>query len=74
MTFSRLLLPALLLCSGASAQWLNYPDPVAEGRKPNLSAAVPRAGDGKPDLIGFWMPERTTPAEIKRIFGSAFDA
>jgi hypothetical protein len=42
--------------------------------KPNLSARVPRTAGGKPDLTGVWMHERTTPDEIKRIFGSAFEA
>jgi hypothetical protein len=72
----RLLVPALLLCTGAYAQWLNYPDPAIprlKDGKPNLSAPAPHTG-GKPDLTGVWMHERTTPDEIRRIFGSAFEA
>ena len=41
----------MVLC--ASAQWLNYPapgTPRTKDGKPNLSAPVPRASNGKPDL------------------------
>ena len=41
--------------------------------KPNLSAPIPRASAGKPDLSGVWLHELTSPAEIKRLF-SAFAA
>ncbi|HSR09284.1 MAG TPA: hypothetical protein VLM42_19285 [Bryobacteraceae bacterium] len=34
---------------------------------------APRAG-GKPDLSGVWMHEITSVAEVKRLFGSRFDA
>jgi hypothetical protein len=77
MTFAGLLFPARLLCTGASAQWLNYPDPAIPRQKdgkPKLSPAVPRTADGKPDLPGVWMHGRTTPDEIKHIFGAAFEA
>jgi hypothetical protein len=73
----RLLFPALLLCTGASAQWLNYPEPgiprLKDG-KPNLSAPVPRTANGKPDLTGGWAHELTPVAEFKRIFGASYEA
>jgi hypothetical protein len=45
------------LASGASAQWLNYPDPriprTADG-KPDLAAPGPRDSSGRIDLSGVW--------------------
>ncbi len=77
MTCSRLLVPALILCTGAPAQWLNHKDPgiprLKDG-KPNLSAPAPRTRNGKPDLTGVWLHERTAIAEFKRIFGAAYEA
>ncbi len=77
MICGRLLLPALLLPIGASAQWLNYVKPGTPRLKdgtPNLAAPVPRTPDGKPDLTGVWAHEITPPAEFKRMFGSAYEA
>jgi hypothetical protein len=66
-----------LLATGVHAQWLNFPTPgtprTADG-KPNLTAAAPRAPGGKPDLSGVWMHETTTVAEVRRLFGTAFDS
>lgn len=69
------VVPALLLTIGARAQWINYPEPGVprlKNGKVNLNAPAPRTQDGKPDLTGVWLHERTSPDEIKRIFGSAF--
>ena len=74
----RLLLALVtFLATGANAQWLNYPTPgtprTRDG-KPNLAAPAPRALDGKPDLSGVWMHETTSVEEVKRLFGSQYDA
>jgi hypothetical protein len=55
-TFAALIF--LTATATASAQWLNFPTPglprTAAG-KPNLTAPVPHAVDGKPDLSGLWI-------------------
>jgi hypothetical protein len=71
----RLLLGAALLPFGAHAQWLNYAPPgtpLKDG-KPNLSAPAPRGADGKPDLTGVWLHERTSAAEFKRMLGPRYE-
>ncbi|MEO8052904.1 MAG: hypothetical protein ABI833_21035 [Acidobacteriota bacterium] len=77
MPLYRLSFLLALLSTGVPAQWLNFPTPgtprTPDG-KANLSAPAPRASDGKPDLSGVWMHEPTSVAEVKRIFGNAFDA
>ncbi len=64
-----------LVC--AHAQWLNYPSPgtprTRDG-KPWLSAPVPRASNGKPDLSGVWQIEPSPAGEIDRLFGGDFGA
>jgi hypothetical protein len=73
----RLFVLIALLSTGANAQWLNFPTPgiprLPSG-EPNLAAPTPHAADGKPDLSGVWMHETTSVAEVKRLFGSSFDA
>src|SRR5437870_8116022 len=63
---------ALLMPRGAEAQWLNYPDPriprTADGQ-PALTAAAPRAFDGKPDLSGVWHVQAESLEEKRRLFG-----
>jgi hypothetical protein len=63
----------VFLATGAQAQWLNFPTPgtprTRDGQ-PNLAARAPRALDGKPDLSGVWLHERTSLAELKRLFGA----
>jgi hypothetical protein len=76
MPHCKLAVLIWFLSVGANAQWLNFPTPgtprTADG-KPNLTAPAPRALDGKPELSGVWMHEITTVAEVKRLFGTAFD-
>jgi len=54
---------AAVFCIAAWAQWIDYPTPnlprLPNG-KPNLSAPVPKASDGKPDLSGLWQRSRNT--------------
>lgn len=65
-----------LLATGAHSQWLNYRTPgvprTPDG-KPALTAPAPKSADGKLDLSGVWMHEKTDAAEMKRLFGSLAD-
>ena len=76
MPSRRLFVLFAFLSTSAYAQWLNFPTPgtprTPDG-KPNLAAPTPRALDGKPDLSGVWLHERTSLAELKRIFGALAD-
>lgn len=57
----RVLL-SLAACATLHAQWISYPTPgmprTPDG-KPNLTAPVPKALDGHPDLSGLWQRTRT---------------
>jgi hypothetical protein len=73
----RLLVLLAIVCTGAPAQWLNFPTPETprtRDGKPNLAAPAPRSADGKPDLSGVWMHELTSVAEMRRLLGAMIDA
>ena len=77
MMCPRLLIAALLLPMGVTAQWINYPDkdiPRLKDGKANLSAPAPHTADGKPDLTGVWAHEITPVADFKRMFGASYEA
>jgi len=75
-TWGGVLALAFTLSIGAHAQWLNYREPglprTPDG-KADLRAPAPMDPTGKPDLSGVWMHETTTPAEMKRLYGSVID-
>jgi len=72
----RLLVSAFLLSTAAHAQWLNFREPgvprTPDGRA-DLKAPAPKDPTGKPDLSGVWMHETTTPAEMRRLYGTVID-
>jgi hypothetical protein len=56
---------------------VNHPTPgLPRGKdgKALLSAPMPRATDGRPDLSGVWHVQPTGLAEMKRLFGNDVDA
>jgi hypothetical protein len=77
MRAQKLFILAVLSGICMQAQWLNFPVPGVprtHDGKVNLTAPAPRTRDGKPDLSGTWMHEKTTVAEVKRLFGNGMDA
>jgi hypothetical protein len=73
---ARLAASAFLFSIAAHAQWLNFREPgvprTPDG-KVDLKARTPMDPTGKPDLSGVWMHETTSPAEMKRLYGSVID-
>ena len=71
-TFSALAVLFVLLAGTVVAQWLDYKRPgvprTPDG-KPKLDAPAPKALDGKPDLSGVWMHEKTSVEEMRRLYG-----
>jgi hypothetical protein len=56
----------LILATAVSGQWINYPSsgvPRAPDGKPNLLAPAPRTADGKPDLSGLWQAAHPLPCD-----------
>src|SRR5436309_13863149 len=54
----RVFLVVAICAVSASAQWSDYPTPGiprTAGGKHNLTAPVPKAADGHPDLSGLWL-------------------
>src|SRR5215467_4940410 len=69
----RLLFLCTLFAATVNAQCLNYREPGAprtHDGKPNLIAPALKALDGKPDLSGVWLHEKTSAEEMKRLFGN----
>ena len=73
-----ILLGATLACSNANAQWIGYATRVvprnADGSV-HMTAPVPRMANGKPDLSGIWISDRTpegeeTPSSVDNIQSS----
>ena len=73
-----ILLGTSLACSNANAQWIGYPTkdvPRNADGSVNMTAPVPRMANGKPDLSGIWISDRTpegeeTPSSVDNIQSS----
>ena len=67
--FPLIAIAAVLACSSAPAQWLNYKTPgiprTPDG-KPNLSAPAPKTQEGKPDIAGLWQIDGRYVANIAK--------
>ncbi len=69
---------ACLNCSIAKAQWIGYPSkdvPRHADGTVNMDAPTPRMANGKPDLSGIWVADRTpegekTPSSVDSIQSS----
>src|SRR3989442_3421159 len=71
-----LLLLLSLLSTAVHAQWVNYQPPgtpLTRDGKPNFAAPAPRTSDGRPDLSGVCFHERTSVAEMRRLYGAMID-
>jgi len=73
-----LFIGACLNCTTAKAQWIGYPSkdvPRHADGTVNMDAPTPRMADGKPDLSGIWVADRTpegetTPSSVDSIQSS----
>ena len=73
-----ILLGTSLACTSANAQWIGYASkdvPRNADGTVNIKAPVPRMANGKPDLSGIWIADRTpegeeTPSSVDNIQSS----
>jgi hypothetical protein len=73
-----ILLGTSLACTSANAQWIGYASkdvPRNADGTVNMKAPVPRMANGKPDLSGIWIADRTpegeeTPSSVDNIQSS----